>query len=106
MIIFRNREHGEAEFAFDEDLKFKAAVRCSSLLGQWASQKLGLSGPAADAYTKQLVGRYLEDSDTDGVFKKIRVDFDQRGIAQSDHQIHRTIDEFMSRALAELRANN
>ena len=49
MIIFQNREHSETAFAFDEGLKFKAAIRCNNNLGQWASQKLGLSGLAADA---------------------------------------------------------
>ena len=103
MIIFHNREHSEAELALDENLRFKAAIRCNNSLGQWASQKLGLSGSAAETYAKDLVSRYLQDPDSDGIFKKIRSDFDIHGIVQSDHQIRRAIDEFMMRALEDLK---
>jgi|SoiMethySBSTD1v2_1073268.scaffolds.fasta_scaffold90524_4 hypothetical protein len=104
MIIFRNREHSEFEFASEEDLKFKAAVRCHTLVGHWASKKLGLAGSAADSYAKDVVARYLEDPDADSVFRKIRSDFRTHGIAQSEHRIRRTMDEFMTHAIAELKA--
>jgi len=38
------------------------------------------------------------------VFRKIRKDFDAKGIAQSDHQIRRTMDELMAKAVAEIKA--
>jgi hypothetical protein len=36
------------------------------------------------------------------VFSTIRKDFDEKGVAQSDHQIRRTMDEAMERAIAEI----
>jgi hypothetical protein len=37
------------------------------------------------------------------VFRKIRRDFDAKGINQSDHQIRRTMDELMASAVAEVK---
>ena len=57
MTTFDKREEGfEKQFAHDEELKFKAMARRNKLLGLWAAEKLGVSGPAADAYAKRLLG--------------------------------------------------
>jgi len=37
------------------------------------------------------------------VFRKIRRDFDAKAVNQSDHQIRRTMDELMARAVAEVK---
>jgi hypothetical protein len=39
------------------------------------------------------------------VFRKLRADFDNKGVQQSDHQIRRTMDELMTRAVAEVKAS-
>ena len=75
------------EFAHDEELKFKATARRNKLLGLWAAEKLGLSGADADAYAKEVVMADFEEAGDDDVFRKIRKDFDAKGVAQSDHQI-------------------
>src|SRR6202020_1022864 len=51
MTTFDKREEGfEKQFAHDEELKFKATARRDRLLGQWAAEKLGITGAEADAY--------------------------------------------------------
>ena len=46
MTTFDKREEGfEKKFAHDEELHFKATARRNKLLGLWAAEKLGLSGP-------------------------------------------------------------
>jgi hypothetical protein len=40
----------------------------------------------------------------DDVFAKVRRDFDAKGVAQSDHQIRRTMDELMVQAIAQIKA--
>ena len=56
MTTFDKREEGfEKKFAHDEELKFKAEARRNKLLGLWAAEKLGMTGPAADAYAKEVV---------------------------------------------------
>ena len=105
MNSFDKREEGfEKKFAHDEELRFKATARRNRLLGLWAADKLGLKGAEADAYAKEVVVSDLEEAGDHDVFKKIRNDFDAKGVSQSDHQIRRTMDELMARAIEEVRA--
>jgi hypothetical protein len=105
MTTFDKREEGfEKKFAHDEELRFKANARRNKLLGQWAAEKLGLSGDEAAAYAKEVVMSDFEEAGDHDVFKKIRKDFDAKGVAQSDHQIRRTMDELMEKAIAGIRS--
>ena len=102
MTTFDKREEGfEKKFAHDEELKFKAMARRNKLLGLWAAEKLGLSGADADVYARDVVMAEYAEGDHD-VFKKIRSDFDAKGVAQSDHQIRRTMDEFLELAIRQV----
>ncbi len=104
MTTFDKREEGfEKKYAHDEELRFKATARRNKLLGLWAAEKLGLSGPAADAYAKEVVVADFEEPGEDDVFRKVRRDFDAKGVAQSDHQIRRTMDELMARAVEDVK---
>src|SRR3974377_2369286 len=106
MTTFDKREEGfEKQFAHDEELKFKAVARRNRMLGLWAAQKLGLSGAQAEPYAKEVVRADFEEPGDHDVFRKIRKDFDAKGIAQSDHQIRRTMDELMAKAVAEVKAS-
>jgi hypothetical protein len=105
MTTFDKREEGfEKQFAHDEELRFKASARRNKLLGLWAAEKLGKSGPEADAYAKEVVMADFEEGGNHDVFRKIRQDFDAKGVAQSDHQIRRTMDELMARAVIEIKS--
>jgi hypothetical protein len=105
MTTFDKREEGfEKQFAVDEELRFKATARRNKLLGLWAAQKLGLSGAEADEYAKAIVLADFEEPGEDDVFRKIRKDFDAKGVTDSDHQIRRTMTEFMARAVLEIKA--
>jgi hypothetical protein len=106
MTTFDKREEGfEKEFAHDEELKFKATARRDKLLGLWAAEKLGLTGPAADAYAKEVVIADIEADGDHDVFGKIRKDLDAKGVSLSDHQIRRTMNELMARAITEIKAS-
>ena len=105
MTTFDKREEGfEKKFALDEELRFKANARRNRMLGQWAAEKLGLSGDDAAAYAKEVVMADFEEAGDDDVFRKVRKDFDEKGVAQSDHQIRRTMDELMEKAVAAIKA--
>ena len=102
MTTFDKREEGfEKRFAHDEELKFKATARRNRMLGQWAAEKLGLSGAEADAYAREVVLAAVEGP---GVFAKLRKDFDAKGVVQSDHQITRHMDELLAKAIEQLKA--
>jgi hypothetical protein len=105
MSTFDKREEGfEKKFAHDEELRFKANARRNKLLGMWAAEKLGLSGAEAESYAKDVVMADFEKSGADDVFAKIRKDFDAKNVAQSDHQIRRTMDELMQQAIDQIKA--
>src|SRR5207302_8178173 len=105
MTTFDKREEGfEKQFAVDEELRFKATARRNKLLGLWAAEKLGMSGAEADAYAKSVVVADLEEPGEDDVFRKIRRDFDAKGVKDSDHQIRRTMTELMAKAIADIKA--
>src|SRR5882757_6399931 len=105
MTTFDKREEGfEKQFAHDEELKFKAMARRNKLLGLWAAEKMGLSGPSADAYAKEVVMADFEEAGDDDVLRKVRKDFDAKGVAQSDQQIRKIMDELMGQAVAQIKA--
>ena len=98
MTTFDKREEGfEKKFAHDEELRFKANARRNKLLGLWAAEKMGLTGPAADAYAKEVVVADFEEAGDDDVFRKVRKDFDAKGVAQSDQEIRKTMVDLMAR---------
>lgn len=105
MTTFDKREEGfEKKFALDEELQFKAGARRNKLLGLWAAEKMGLTGADAEAYAKTVVVADFQEAGDDDVFRKIRADFDAKGIGQSDHQIRRTMDELMAQAIEQIKA--
>jgi hypothetical protein len=105
MTNFDKREEGfEKQFAHDEELKFKASARRNKLLGLWAAEKLGLTGADAQAYANAIVVADIESTGGHDLFGKIRKDFDAKGVSLSDHQIRRTMDELMARAITEIKA--
>jgi hypothetical protein len=104
MTTFDKREEAfERQFAHDEELKFKATARRNKLLGLWAAEKLGFSGADADSYALSVVMAAIEEDEHD-VARKIRKDFDAKGVAQSDHQIARTMNDLMAAAMADIKA--
>ena len=106
MTTFDKHEEGfEKKFAHDEELKFKATARRNKMLGMWAAEKLGITGPAAEAYAKEVVVADFEESGDEDVFRKIRKDFDAKGVAQSDHQIRRAMTDLMEQAIAQIKAS-
>jgi hypothetical protein len=106
MTTFDKREEGfEKKFAHDEELRFKANARRNKLLGLWAAQKLGMTGAEAEAYAKEVVVADLEEAGEEDVFRKVRRDFDAKGVQESDHQIRRTMTELMEKAIASIKSS-
>ena len=91
----------ENKFAHDETLRFKAFARRDKYLALWAAEKLELAD--ANAYVTELISTDIRHVGEDDVFEKIRRDFDAAGVAQSDHQIRRTMDELLTTAMAEIK---
>jgi hypothetical protein len=105
MTTFDKREEAfESKFAHDEELKFKAEARRNRLVGSWAAEKLGLSGAAADTYAKEVVAAEFDETIGHDVFRKLRTDFDAKGIAVSDTEIRRKMEELLASAVEQIKA--
>jgi len=105
MTTFDKREEGfEKQFAHDEELKFKATSRRNKLLGLWAAEKLGYKGPEADTYAKEVVMADFEEAGEDDVFRKVRKDFDAKGVASPDQEIRRVMVDLMGTAIDQIKA--
>ena len=103
MTTFDKREEGfEKKFAIDEELRFKANARRNKLFGLWAAGKLGLTGDEAETYAKAVVMADFEAAG--GVLRKVRTDLEAKGVALSDHEIGRTMDDLMAQAIAQIKA--
>jgi hypothetical protein len=105
MTNFEDREKGyERKFAHDEELRFRATARRNKLLGLWAAEQMGVTGDEAQAYAREVIKADLEIPGEDDVFRKIRRDFDAKGVERSDHQIRRKMDDLMGAAVAQIEA--
>jgi hypothetical protein len=103
MTTFEERQKGfERKFALDEELKFKATARRNRLLGLWAAGEMGIAGDDALAYAREVVKADLAEPGEEDVFRKIRADFDAKGVNQSDHQIRRMMADMMGQAIAQI----
>jgi hypothetical protein len=105
MTTFDKREEGfEKKFALDEEQKFKAEVRRNKLLGLWAAEKLGLSGDAATAYSKEVVAAEFEEAGDQDVQNKVVKDFAAKGVAVTAAEVRVKMDELMAQAAAQVKA--
>lgn len=107
MTTFDNRKDAaEQKYAHDEALMFKAMARRNKLLGLWAAEKLGKSGADADAYAKTVVMADFEQAGDDDVLRKVKADLDAASSGVSEHQIRRTMDELLAKAVDEVKAGS
>ena len=104
MTTFDEREKGyEQQFAHDEELRFKAIARRNKLLGLWAAAKLGMTGPSADAYSKDVVMAEFEAGGDEDVFRKLRKDFDAKSVALSDQEIRKAMQDLLGQAVQQIK---
>ena len=102
MTTFDAREKAfEDKFAHDANQSFGAAARRVRLIGEWASEKLGLSGDAAAKYVKTVCNMQLTDGKSDQVFQKVKADFAQHNVQISDAELMKTMADSVKQAITE-----
>jgi hypothetical protein len=105
MTTFDEREKSfEKKFAMDEELKFRSEQRRNRLLGEWAAGKLGMTGSEVADYVKALRRADLATKGDDDVFRKLRQDFDAKGVAISDDELRRAISDRLAEAVSQIEA--
>ena len=103
MTTFDNREKGfEQKFAHDADLKFKAEARRNRALAEWAGAKMGLSGAALEDYIKAVRKADLAEKGDDDVFRKVKAELVEKGIAVTDTEIRGFMSEALAKAVGEI----
>ena len=104
MTTFDKREEAfEKKFVIDEDLRFKAMVRRSRLIGLFVAEKLGKGGVEADAYAKEVIAAQIDGGD-EGVVAKLLADAAARGIAVTEENIRAKMAELLAIAIAQVKA--
>jgi len=107
MTTFNDREKAfEKKFAHDQELKFKAEARRNKMLGEWAAAKLGLTGADVEDYVKSVRKADLAEKGDEDVFRKIRSDFDAKGVSVSDEDLRDKMSEFLAEAVKQLEASS
>ena len=102
MTTFDKREDGfEKKFAHDEELQFKAMARRNKLLGLWAAEKLGKTGPDADAYAKEVVLADFEEPGDNDVLRKVAADLAPKGIDEA--AIRAQMGALMAQAIDQIK---
>jgi hypothetical protein len=105
MTTFDEREIAyEAKFAHDEDLRFKAKARRDRRFGAWVAAQLGLSGSAADDYTKKLIRSDLAHPGDAALIETVLGELKAKGVAADERTLKLKLIDLMGEALAELEA--
>lgn len=106
MTTFDDREKAfEGRFAHQEKVDFAVEARTSKLFGLWAAEKLGLNGPDADAYAKDVVAANLEEKGFGDILRKVRKDFDAKGVEVSDHVMNVELDKALAEARKQIQSS-
>ena len=99
MNKFNDREKSfENKFQMDEELQFKVAARSNKYLGEWASSILGKNEEEKKNYIQEIIKSDLEESGQEGVFRKIKKDFQAASISIEETEIRNQIEKALSRA--------
>jgi hypothetical protein len=103
MTTFEDRQRSaEARYAREQEFAFKAQTRAAKLLGLWAAEQLGLSGEEAESYARDVVRADFAEAGIEDIVRKVRADFDAKGVDVTDHAIRRRMEECTADALAAL----
>jgi hypothetical protein len=94
----------ERKFVHEEALRFKAIARRNKLMGLWAAQRLGKSRADAEAYANTVVVADFDEPGGEGVVRKVLTNLRAAGVPSDADEVRRVLEEFMVRAIDEIRA--
>lgn len=104
MTTFNDRERAfEARFALDQDQEFKAQARRNRRLGQWAGERMGLTGEALSAYAASVQKADFKESGDDDVLQKVLADLAEKSVEVLPHELRAKMDEFLQAARLEVK---
>lgn len=103
MTTFDDREQNfETEFKHDQELRFKTNARRNKLFGLWAAGRMGLAGPAAEAYARTVVEADLDRPGGVGARDKVMKDLAAKGLAVGEAEVERERERLLVVAKEQL----
>lgn len=104
MSSFDDRKRAEeARFAHSAELRFKAEARRNKHLAHWATAQLGVSDADSIAnYVAEVIAADMAEGGHSDVVRKIKTDFDAKGVAIDEAAIEAKIAEFDAQARTEI----
>ncbi len=102
MVIEKKSSAHEVDHALKHETDFRIDARRNKLLGLWAAERLRLSGEDAEAYAREVVVSDLDEPGEEDVVRKVKGDFDQRGISLDEGELRRKMKELLAVARRQL----
>jgi len=99
MTTFDERERAfENKYQHDEELLFRIRTRRDKLAGLWAADLLGLTGPAADDYVRQIIDTDIATPGPHDIRDRLCADLKERGVDISEHRVEREMERLLDLA--------
>ena len=96
---FTERETGfEKKFARDEELQFKVQARSNKYIAEFASKRLNKKEEDNQKYIQEISKAEMEEAGKEGVFRKIKKDFQEASVNIEDSEIRSEIEKALNRA--------
>ena len=97
MTTLDQRENAfEAEFAHQEELKFRAREQAVRKLAVWAGERLGKAGDALDAYARDMVAADIVNPAIEATIERVADVLAPKGIGKDE--IRRMMEQFKAAA--------
>lgn len=104
MKSFEDRENAfEAKFAHDTEMQFRAESRANRLLGLWAAELLGKSGPDAETFAAEVMRADLKEAGHEDVVGHVVAALQGKANAVA---VRAKRSECLSKAKAEIAAQS
>jgi hypothetical protein len=95
MGTFDDRRKGfEEKFRHEQELSFKITARRNRLFGNWAADRLGLSGGEAEEYVRSVIFSDLQQPGDDDIIAKVEQDLFAKGVAVTPADLRAKLDDF------------
>ncbi len=103
MTTFNDREKAfEDKYKHDQELQFRVEVRRNKLLGLKVAEMLGIEGPQAEAYAKEVVESDFEEVGDEDVFRKVFGDLQANKVDISEHRVRKLMEDMRDEAKAQV----
>ncbi|MET0528586.1 MAG: DUF1476 domain-containing protein [Microvirga sp.] len=105
MSLFNDRKDSfEKQFAHDQELRFKATARRNKLMGLWVAERLGKTGPEAEAYAKTVVAADFEEPGDGDVLRKVRQDLEDAGKSVDETELGSKMQQLLIQVVEDIKA--